>query len=261
VRPPLLWFSLAWALFLPARMALAAPVPLSAIPLSDEKMTATRVPETFDDVRLADIETGALEGDRIAPALIVPLDRPVCVPDYFAGAKLASDLDGKEPVEVDRLVTGADPFLERVVLRRGAKALQVTVRGRARLPLVRLDVALPMYAYRTESAVVVLIPRGFDVATDAFMHLHGIGVFVRKRCGYETIAIPIAGGVASENIVPQRDLGAARWAATMDQASGLATPSSAPATRPWIVNVSVSKVSRDPEPIVSVFAQPPPVAE
>jgi len=261
VKPPRLCFSLVWALFLAARIAVAAPVPLSAIPLSDGKMTPTRSPETFDDVRVADIENGAPDGDPIVPGLILPLDRPVCFRGYFVAEALVSQLDGKVPVEVDRLVVGAAPFLERVVLGLGAEATQVTVRSRGVVPLVRLDVVLPVYAYRTDRKVVVIIPRGFNAATDAFMHLHGIGIFARERCGYETIEIPIAGGVANENIVPQRDLGAARWAATMQQASVFETPSSAPAAQAWTVNVSVSKVSRDPEPLVSVFAQPPPAAE
>jgi hypothetical protein len=261
VKRPRICLSLAWAFFLPTRIAVAAPVPLSEIPLSDGKMTPTRVPEAFDDVRVADIETGALEGDQVASAFIVPLDRPVCIADYFAGAGLTSRREGEGPVEVDRLVGGEAPFLERIELGPGAKATQVAVRSRARVPLVRFDVALPMYAYRTDREVVVIIPRGFNVATDAFMHLHGIGVFVRKWCGYDTIEIPITGGVANDNVVPQRDLGAARWAATMDEASDLRARSPAPAAKPWIVNISVSKVSRDPEPLVSVFAQPPPVAE
>ncbi len=205
MKPPRLCFSLVWALFLAARIAVAAPVPLSAIPLSDGKMTPTRSPETFDDVRVADIENGAPDGDPIVPGLILPLDRPVCFRGYFVAEALVSQLDGKVPVEVDRLVVGAAPFLERVVLGPGAEATQVTVRSRAVVPLVRLDIALPAYAYRTDRA--------------------------------------------------------ARWAATMQQASVFETPSSAPAAQAWTVNVSVSKVSRDPEPLVSVFAQPTPAAE
>ncbi|HEV3194094.1 MAG TPA: hypothetical protein VGY54_26495 [Polyangiaceae bacterium] len=69
----------------------------------------------------------------------------------------------------------------------------------------------------------MIVPRGFTAASEAFVHQHGLGFFARELDDMTVVAARA---------------GAAR------------------SRRLWRVNVSVSKTSRDPEPILSVTVEP-----
>ncbi len=136
---------------------------------------------------------------------------------------------------------------------------EAKVLRRLDLPLVQIVAGpLPVYAYRTQRIVGLLIPRGLESAADAFVHQHGLGTFLREHCGFLHLRLPIAGGVSSTRVLAARAmLEAERWATDVDTAK-VAERKPLPNGRPasaqtWAINASLSKVSRDPEPILSVL--------
>ena len=246
-RPAWLRVVFALSLVTGSRGAHAAPVPLSAIPVSSDD-----VPPAVGKERLADVK-------RVDDRFVTALDRPVCV----QGMGEAAALDGTDGIYVDRLELGAEPFLHRVVVDPTSELPEAKVLRRLDIPLVQIVAGpLPVYAYRTQRIVGLLIPRGIESAADAFVHQRGLGTFLREHCGFLYLQLPIAGGVSSTRVLPPRAmLDAERWATDVDSAKVAERkplPNGRPASaQPWAINASLSKVSRDPEPILSVLVTEP----
>jgi hypothetical protein len=117
---------------------------------------------------------------------------------------------------------------------------------------------VPAYAYRTKTKLHVFVPQGFGTPFDAFDPRMG----ARQGCGFAMMTVTLPGGVAGVSVLPPRAMKASeRWLADLNEAFELEQklfPKGRPAPPPsWTVNVSVSQVSRDPEPLMSVVVVAP----
>jgi hypothetical protein len=251
-----LFFAIALA---PGR-ARAAPLPLSAIPLAAGSIPPASGKSRIDDIR------------KREDHFVTALDRPVCIqslaatdrPDWEShpGGGYVDASEGASRLQVDRLAAGAEPFLERVVVDASSSWPEVRVLRRGRVPLARIaGGSLPVYAYRTREYVHLLIPQGFEAAVDAFDR-DTPGLFVRASCGMLHVELPIRGGVSQVEVLPARDLpGQERWITDIDaaaEAEGKRFPKGrTSAGGHWTLNASLSKVSRDPEALLSVLVTEP----
>jgi hypothetical protein len=191
--------------------------------------------------------------------LVTNLDQPVCVRSdkesigegsgWFSSTYDADD----EKLVVERLVEGDNPALELTLVDpRWASTETATLLGRGRIPLVRVDTGaeLPAYAYRTASEVHVLVVRGFNEPRDAFPD----PMMGTRACGFLHMVLTGTNDSRTASVVEAHAMDArARWLPSMDKVWDyelLKRPAGdAP---PFAVNASVSKVSRDPEPVLSV---------
>jgi hypothetical protein len=233
-------------------VARAAPVPLSAIPLTDEKTAKAPGKERVTDVK------------KVDDAFITALDSPVCVSEFdvkhsifeAGGSQMQGDVGA---LGIERLVVAPEPFLERLVISPKSRLPDAKVLRRARVALLQIEgEPVAVYAYRTQTAVHIIVPRGFESPADAFGS-HGAG---REACGYIELALPLTGGVSGGSGQPTRKMtDAERWAVTYDdvgEAEKLRFPAGRSAAAPeWAINASLSKVSRDPEPLLSVLVTLP----
>jgi hypothetical protein len=236
-----------------AGAARAAPVPLSAVPVA-----GAEVPPASGKMRVSDVRPGDNE-------LVTALDRAVCIASFdvahassmgwpATGGDLSTE-EGSFALEIDHLHEGPRPFLERAVVD-SATLPDATVLRRERIPLLQVvDGPIPAYAYRTKDFVHVLVRRGFETASDAFDH-EGRGMATRL-CGFVDLAVRVTGGVTRDSVLTPRDLPEKeRWIVDEGAAADAETarfPKGRPSPEPSRgVNVSLSKVSRDPEPLLSV---------
>jgi hypothetical protein len=233
-------------------VARAAPVPLSAIPLTDEMTPKAPGKQRITDVR------------KVDDAFITALDRPVCVSEFdlkhsifeSGGSQVQTDAGA---LAIERLVAAPESFLERLVIDPKSILPDAKVLRRARVALLQIETApVPVYAYRTHAAVHIIVPQGFESPADAFGS-HGAG---REACGYIELALPVTGGVSGGTGQPTRKMtDAERWAVTYDdvgEAEKVRFPRGRSSAAPqWAINASLSKVSRDPEPILSVLVTLP----
>jgi hypothetical protein len=229
-------------------VARAAPIPLSAIPLTDETTPKAPGKQRITDVR------------KVDDAFVTALDSPVCISEFDlkhsifegGGSQVQTDVGA---LAIERLVAARESFLERLVIDPKAGLPQAMVLRRARIALLQIEAApVPIYAYRTQTAVHIIAPRGFESPADAFGS-HGAG---REACGYIELALPVTGGVSRGTGQPTRKMtDRERWAVTYDdagEAEKLRFPSGhSSAAIEWAINASLSKVSRDPEPLLSVL--------
>ncbi len=227
---------------LQARIAQAEPIALSALPLSNDDIPKAAGKERMTDVR------------NDANGFITALDQPVCVDGTGASAYGFDGYIASDTAEVDRLELGDSPVLDRIILDTESQLPVARVLRRLRVPLrLVVDGPLPVFAYRTKTQVAVLVPRGFASAREAFVMERQIGV-VRERCGFDLIQIPIEGGFGSTQTRPPSALGEReRWATVTD----VRDPAPPLTSTLWFVNASLSKVTRDPEPILSVLVREP----
>jgi hypothetical protein len=234
---------------LPAR---GAPVPLSAIPLTDETTAKASGKQRITDVKMVD------------DVFITALDSPVCVSEFdvkhsiFEGSG-SQVQGGVGALAIERLVVAPEPFLERLVIDPKSSLPDAQVLRRARVALMEIE-AFPVavYAYRTQTAVNIIVAQGFESPGDAFGS-HGAG---REGCGYVELALPVTGGVSqASGLLPRTMSQAERWAATFDEVVAAENQRFPKGRRShegkWLMNASLSKVSRDPEPILSVLVTLP----
>ena len=264
------------AIALVASVAHATPIPLSAIPLSDDSVHRAPGVERVTDVRVV-VGTDDLEW---AHTLMVPaLDRPVCVVADPQGQFFLSlsgeitttqvspmgdmsEADGGSvgTIEIDRLMESDPPFLERLVIDASSPLPRAVVQLRGLIALLRIDGPMSVYAYRTKSDVLLFLPQGFASPADAFRHQHGIGFFWREQCGLLAMQLSVAGGAVTRSVFAVQPLPEARrWAATVKDADpSFGQPKHGTDARgPWIVNASLSKTARDPEALLSVTITTP----
>jgi hypothetical protein len=244
----------ALCLVLPA-VAHAAPVPISSLPLGSDTIVPAKGTVRVDDVRHA------------KEVLITAIDKPVCIRsdqaetgDGFAWFDAAAE----DKLVVERLVEGAEPVLERTMIDPRSPSLSAaTLLGRGSVSLVSIDTGseLGVYAYRTATAVHILARRGFNLPVEAFDF--GFRMSGRAGCGFIHLVFREKEGSASVRLVAPHPTPRARWVADFDDLSKYDEAKLPPGDAPtFVLNASLSKVSRDPEPIVSVSvrATPPPPA-
>jgi hypothetical protein len=242
--------------------ARATPLPLSAIPLASEAVPRVHEVDVFKDIRQITTSDAYTDG-----LVLTPLDEPVCV-RAFDGPDALGEMSGSYPwntrdaavtgLEVDQLVVGTESFLDRVVVNPSEPRPMKIVR-RARVPLVEIvDNPFPVFAYRTKDAVHILVARGFEDPIDAFDPRMG-----SRSCGLVEIRLAVGTDRAGRvGVLPAHAQSKEeRW--TVDGAAAWERfnkvfPKGRPTFAPlWMVNASLSKVSRDPEPLLSVMVQAP----
>jgi hypothetical protein len=247
---------------LPIAMASGAarsePLPLSTIPLA-----ADSLPPASGKQRLADVR-------KVDTLLVTALDRPVCLQSLSPKTPLdwespsdggyVDTSEGLSRIQIDRLHTGAEPFFERIVVDASSTWPEVRVLRRGRAPLAQIEGGeLPVYAYRTRAFVHLLVARGFEAAVDAFdRSTHGMGF--RESCGFLHVGLPVAGGVSQAVALPARDLPRQeRWMNELGDAFEAESKRFPTGRRslPWTINASLSRVSRDPEALLSVLVTEP----
>jgi hypothetical protein len=256
VNPRTLALLLVLALAVRARVASAEAVPLSAIPLASPALPRV-------EQKVARIDGVRKVGDTFVSAL----DQPVCVgtfdpstEDFVAkGAVRYWDSDpSPQELEVLRLETDGEPSLERTVIDRETPLDHATVLRHARIALALIvGGPVPVYAYRTKTKLHVFVRQGFDLAVDAFDPRMGD----RQGCGFDSQTLLLSGAVSSSMVQAPRAMSEReRWQSDASEAFEL-LQKRYPTTRPpppiFRVNMSVSQVSRDPEPLVSVVIVPP----
>jgi hypothetical protein len=257
VSPRTLALLLGLALAVLARVAGAEAVPLSAIPLASPALPRVEQKAArIDGVR------------RVGDTFVSALDQPVCLgtfdpstEDFWAmGSVRYWDSDpSPQELEIFRLETDGEPYLERTVIDRQTPLDHATVLRQARIPLALIAGGpVPAYAYRTKTKLHVFVRQGFDLAVDAFDPRMGN----REGCGFESHTLLLSGAVAGSIVQAPRAMSEAeRWQSDASEAFEL-LQKRYPTTRPpppiFRVNMSVSQVSRDPEPLVSVMIVPPP---
>jgi hypothetical protein len=257
VSPRIVALLLVLGLVVRARVASAEAVPLSAIPLASSALP--RVEEKtarIDDVR------------KVGDTFVSALDQPVCLgtfdpstEDFWAmGSVRYWDSDpSPQELEVLRLETEGEPYLERTVIDHASPLDHATILRQARIPLALIAGGpVPAYAYRTKTKLHVFVRQGFDLAVDAFDPRMGN----REGCGFDSRTLLLSGAVASSIVqAPHAMTEAERWQSDASEAFDL-LQKRYPTTRPpppiFRVNMSVSQVSRDPEPLVSVVIVAPP---
>ncbi len=231
----------------------AASVPLSAIPLSPDTLLPAR-----EDLQLTDVhivpEPGAYG------SLVTAMDRPVCLRSADPADPWRSGLlfptGPTERFVIERLIPGDAPVLDRVLVDGSASFPRARVTGHVRVPLAEIaregDIAV--YAYRSAKAVHFFVPRGFNDPRDGF---DGDGrVDGRFQCGFVSADLDLPNGSLVTSLTGPRPMREdERWISDM---SAVTTPrvarsTDAPPAPAFVVNLSVSRVSRDPEPLVSVM--------
>jgi hypothetical protein len=238
-----------------ARAAGADALPLSAIPLSSGAVPKVDATARIDGVR------------KVGDAYVTALDRPVClslfepsVEDYDASGEVrywAADPEPRE-LEILRLETDGAPVLDRTVIDHETPLDQATVLRHVRIPLTRImDGPVSAYAYRTTTKLYVFVPRGFESPIDAFdMRLGN-----RHQCGFASSTLLVRGDVSRSTVQPPRSMKESeRWLADFSDAFELSQkqfPKDRPPPPIFGLHVSVSRVSRDPEALVSVVVVAP----
>jgi hypothetical protein len=246
--------------------ALAAPVPLSAIPVASETIAAAHGVMRLADVKMTDVPDGHL-GEH---TFIAAMDRPVCLgsSNGFAPTGVASfyatDKADHSRLVVERLITGAgDPVLDRTLVDPESSPSKAIVLGhdRVHLAVVADAGAIVAYAYRTTKNVHVIVPRGFASERDAFDPRMG----TRWACGFLQMDLdPALGGSVADSVsAPHAMREKVRWLTDLSELLDLETkehrePEASPPNGFFAVNASLSKVSRDPEPILSITVRAPP---
>lgn len=228
--------------------AQAAPIALSAIPLANDVAQKGPGRERVTDVK------------RVGNSFVTALDRPVCLQALDPNGSPANGVIPRgdaevtaAAVEIDRLEPGAEPVLHHIVIDAASALPDATVIRHERIKLLRIETAwLSVYAYRTPTLLYILIPEGFASAGVAFERQIG-----RAGCGLASVALRVSGDVSMARTHPPRDLpDDERW---VDWQALIAMPRK-PARRALatlLVSVSLSKASRDPEPLLSVLVTQP----
>lgn len=244
-------------LIVPARVARAEAVPLSAIPLASSALPRVdEKPARIDGVR------------KVGDGFVSALDQPVCVGTFDAsdedfeatGAVHYWDADPRpRELEVLRLETEGEPYLDRTVIDRETSLEHATVLRHVRIALALIAGGpVPAYAYRTRTRLHVFVRQGFELAVDAFDGWMG----VRQGCGFASHTLLLSGAVARSTVQAPRAMSVAeRWQSDLSEAFDFLQkryPTTRPPPPTFRVEVSVSQVSRDPEPLVSVVVVPPP---
>jgi hypothetical protein len=234
---------LAWST--PAR---ADSLPLSAIPRGNPALVPASGTVRLDDVR------------KKEHFFVAALDKPVCLlsPEGEVGlGVLWADDSDPHPANfvVERLIEGDEPALDRILVDvNSASLLSAKVLGRSRVPLVRVETGaeLTMYAYRTAKDVHVLARRGFRAPRDAFDEDPRSGQ--RMDCGFSHVVLRGKEDSSTLAVALAAPLPApARWLADQGELFEYEKVKRPDVDVPsFAVNVSLSKVSRDPEPLVSV---------
>jgi hypothetical protein len=227
-------------------VANADPVALSKIPLSDDDM-----PERIGTTHRDDLKRG---GDGV----ITALDQPVCVAPFdVKRGKSESPLAGGADVpwrnaviEMERVALEPEPALKRMVLDDTGHSKEWHFIRWARIPLVQIVTdPLPVFAYRTKTAVKIVVLRGFNSPEEAFTSPAGT-----RECGLSVLELSVGGQVANALFVPpQKMTPLDRWAPDLATIDARQFSRKRPPPLPqWNVNASLSKTSRDPEPLLSV---------
>jgi hypothetical protein len=246
-------FLLGFAHTVPAN---AAPVAVSAIPRANETVTPAHGFVRLDDVK------------SVKDVIVTAMDSPVCLRSedaeigtgfgWFGGSGL-----GNDKLVIERLIEGSEPALERTLVDAQSVSFgSATVLGRSRIRLVRIETGteLPVYAYRTAKAVHVLARRGFNTPSDGFDPDPRMSA--RTACGFWHVALDAKEDSAVVALVAPHAMNArARWVTDFEDLDEYQKAKVPAGDAPrFVLNVSVSKVTRDPEPILSVSVrtvQPP----
>jgi hypothetical protein len=117
-----------------------------------------------------------------------------------------------------------------------------------------------VYAYRTSKAVHILARRGFNTPSDGFDPNPRMGT--RTACGFWHVALESTEGSAGVTLVAPHTMSVrARWVTDFEALAEYEKTKVPPDDAPTLLlNASLSKVSRDPEPIVSVTVRTLPQA-
>ncbi|HEV3192431.1 MAG TPA: hypothetical protein VGY54_18095 [Polyangiaceae bacterium] len=225
----------------PVRDAHAEPIPLSRLPLASDDVPKAPGTERMTDVRNTD------------DWFVTALDQPVCIDGGGGGALMAlSDSLPPDSLEIERLELGEHPVMDRIVIDARSKLPLAHVLRRSRTPLLLvLDGAMRVYAYRTKTIIGVVVPRGFTHANEAFVPVRMWGM-LRERCGFERLELPIGGGFRFTHLHPPDAAPLSDpWRCVFDEKEGVGASSAL-----WLINASLSQVSRDPEPLLSILVRP-----
>jgi hypothetical protein len=242
-------YLVAWST--PAR---ADSLPLSTIPRGNAAIVPASGTVRLDDVR------------RKKTFFVTAMDRPVCllVPDAELGlGVLWTDEADPANFVVERLIEGDEPALERILVdASSASLLSAKVLGRARVPLLRVETGaeLPVYAYRTAKDVHVLARRGFRGPGDAFDDEPRSGM--RMDCGFSHAVLRGKEDSSTMTLALAAPLPAgAQWISDQEELFEYDKVKRPAVDVPsFAINLSLSKVSRDPEPLVSVSVRALPPA-
>lgn len=217
--------------------ASAETLTLDSVPIGTD--TFARAEGKFESPAVRTVEYA---GDK---SFITDLAAPVCLGtselSFVSGLWMSY---GTEEFVVSRIVTRGAPALERTRVRRDGETLTST--GVARIPLAEVAErgGVKAYAYRTDTQLRLLVPRGFSAVMGDIFDPRSTW----RACGYQVIAIGLAGGASAAFVVPPTALpDATRWMSP-ESMNDAAIPHGAFVA----IHASLSKVARDPSPVVSI---------
>jgi hypothetical protein len=240
-----------------ASNASAAPpitnIDLASIPLTDDTIIA----KAHGTMRLSAVQWKVDE-----EVFFVDISQPVCIgsttdmTEAMAGAQpFYRQAYSDEHLLVERVVGGKAPALDRMIVdEQSDPSSAATILGRTRVPLavIATESGLNVYAYRTKDAVRFIVPRGFNEASDVFVPRAGF----REGCGFFSMHLALSGGtlmtvVAAPHPLTEKARFAASFVDFLDD-KGNMTPFTNVTTPVFILSASISKMSRDPQPVIAV---------